>query len=87
MLKEKTADEVVTAVDVKSDGASAQDQSVDSRSMTIPWSVRIIAVFLVSSIGFGSHWSTGVTAAMKSTLKKVRYDQTRRTIPAHLLPY
>ncbi|KAK7744634.1 hypothetical protein SLS53_003520 [Cytospora paraplurivora] len=84
MLEEKTADEVVTAVDVgtkaadesvtavdvKSDGASAQDQSVDNRSMTIPWSVRIIAVCLVSSIGFGSHWSTGVTAAMKSTLKK-----------------
>lgn len=38
---------------------------------TIPWSMKILSVLLVSLIGFGSHWSSGVTGAMKSTLKKV----------------
>lgn len=72
MLENKTPNEATVPVDVSSDGASAQDQSVDARSSKIPWSIRITAVCLVSLIGFGSHWSTGVTGAMKSTLKKVR---------------
>ncbi|KUI72558.1 Major facilitator superfamily domain-containing protein 1 [Cytospora mali] len=70
MLEKKTAGEAVAPVHVNSDGASAQNQSVDTRSSKIPWSVKIIAVCLVSMIGFGSHWSTGVTGAMKKTLKK-----------------
>lgn len=37
----------------------------------IPLRLKIIAVLLVSAIGFGAHWSSGVTGAMKSTLKKV----------------
>jgi hypothetical protein len=37
----------------------------------IPLRVKITAVLLVSAIGFGAHWSSGVTGAMKSTLKKV----------------
>ena len=37
----------------------------------IPLRLKIIAVLLVSAIGFGGHWSSGVTGAMKSTLKKV----------------
>jgi len=32
----------------------------------------LISVLLISLIGFGGHWSSGVTGAMKSTLKKVR---------------
>ena len=39
----------------------------------IPLRLKIIAVLLVSAIGFGGHWSSGVTGAMKSTLKKVPY--------------
>jgi hypothetical protein len=39
----------------------------------IPLRLKITAVLLVSAIGFGGHWSSGVTGAMKSTLKKVPY--------------
>jgi hypothetical protein len=38
----------------------------------IPLRLKITAVLLVSAIGFGAHWSSGVTGAMKSTLKKVQ---------------
>lgn len=37
----------------------------------VPLSFKIISVALVAGIGFGSSWSSGVTGAMKSTLKKV----------------
>jgi hypothetical protein len=37
----------------------------------VPLRIKITAVLLVSAIGFGAHWSSGVTGAMKSTLKKV----------------
>lgn len=77
MLEDKTPDEAVVPVAVDNDGAS-QNESVDTRSSKVPWHMKVIAVFLVSSIGFGSHWSTGVTGAMKSTLKKVRKDQPGR---------
>ncbi|KFZ00644.1 hypothetical protein V501_10592 [Pseudogymnoascus sp. VKM F-4519 (FW-2642)] len=36
----------------------------------VPLSFKIISVALVAGIGFGSSWSSGVTGAMKSTLKK-----------------
>ncbi|KAJ5613639.1 hypothetical protein N7528_007293 [Penicillium herquei] len=35
-----------------------------------PLAARLFAVALISCISFGSHWSTGVTGAMKTTLKK-----------------
>lgn len=76
MLKEtQTSQEVVTSADVGRDGFSAQSEHehevVDNRSSKLPWTVKVLAVVLVSSIGFGSHWSSGVTGAMKATLKKV----------------
>ena len=48
--------------DARSDGG---------RSTHVPVRMKIFAVLMVSLIGFGSHWSSGVTGAMKSTLKKV----------------
>lgn len=36
-----------------------------------PFLAKLLAVFLISCISFGSHWSSGVTGAMKSTIKKV----------------
>lgn len=36
-----------------------------------PLLARLAAVFFISCISFSSHWSSGVTGAMKSTLKKV----------------
>ncbi|KAF3762889.1 MFS general substrate transporter [Cryphonectria parasitica EP155] len=67
----KAAQEAVKAVDSEQDDTLDQDVTqVDSRSSKVPLSMKIIAVALVSAIGFGSHWSSGVTGAMKSTLKK-----------------
>ncbi|GAB1217737.1 hypothetical protein ATERTT37_006978 [Aspergillus terreus] len=45
------------------------DDSVDSRKPP-PLLAKLLAVFLISCISFASHWSSGVTGAMKSTLKK-----------------
>lgn len=72
MLEDKkTPQEAVTSADSQSDDISAQhEHEVDTRSSKVPRSMKILAVFLVTCIGFGSHWSTGVTGAMKSTLKK-----------------
>ncbi|CEJ57137.1 Putative Major facilitator superfamily transporter 3 [Penicillium brasilianum] len=35
-----------------------------------PLTAKLFAVVLISCISFGSHWSSGVTGAMKSTIKK-----------------
>jgi hypothetical protein len=37
-----------------------------------PLKARLFAVALIACISFGSHWSSGVTSAMKSTIKKVK---------------
>lgn len=39
-------------------------------SSEVPWTMKLVAVLLITAIGFGSKWSSGVTGAMKSTLKK-----------------
>ncbi|KAL1891073.1 hypothetical protein Sste5346_007898 [Sporothrix stenoceras] len=44
--------------------------SVGGRTKTVPRRVKFLSVILVSLIGFGSHWSSGVTGAMKTALKK-----------------
>lgn len=36
----------------------------------VPLRMKILSVIVVSMIGFGGHWSSGVTGALKSTLKK-----------------
>lgn len=36
----------------------------------IPLTWKLTSILLVSMIGFGSHWSSGITGAMKSTIKK-----------------
>lgn len=37
----------------------------------VPFKWKIASILIVSAIGFGSQWSSGVTGAMKSTIKKV----------------
>jgi hypothetical protein len=69
-----------TAVDVVSEPAaedkstpseeSSDNDSDDGRSPP-PLLAKLCAVILISCISFGSHWSSGVTGAMKSTIKKV----------------
>lgn len=63
---------VVDAAHVSDDARSTlSGQSEGGRSVDVPMKMKILAVLLVTLIGFGSHWSSGVTGAMKSTLKKV----------------
>lgn len=56
-------------IPVVSDKDSAS-QSDDDKKAPPPLAAKLFAVFLISCISFGSHWSSGVTGAMKSTIKK-----------------
>lgn len=77
--KEQT---VIDLTHLSSDARSTlSGQSEGGRSVNVPWKIKISAVLLVTLIGFGSHWSSGVTGAMKSTLKKVG-DYTHHS-PTH----
>lgn len=83
MLSEtKTPHEAVVARnDSQSDDAPTQDGHGvdDGLSSEVPWTMKFVAVLLITAIGFGSHWSSGVTGAMKSTLKKVSTVQRQET--------
>lgn len=69
LSKEKA---IVDEAPVSSDARSTlSGQSEGGRSVNVPMKMKVLAVLLVTLIGFGSHWSAGVTGAMKSTLKKV----------------
>ena len=61
VLETKEPVETATSVD-----------DTDSRSTTVPvpltW--KLMSIVLVTCIGFGSQWSSGITGAMKSTIKK-----------------
>lgn len=77
----KTPHEAVVARnDSQSDDAPTQDGHGvdDGLSSEVPWTMKFVAVLLITAIGFGSHWSSGVTGAMKSTLKKVSTVQSKR---------
>ncbi|KAH7385589.1 major facilitator superfamily domain-containing protein [Phaeosphaeria sp. MPI-PUGE-AT-0046c] len=60
---------ISTEVAVASDEAS-QDPRQSQEEPFVPMRMKLISVLLVTAVGFGSHWSSGVTGAMKSTLKK-----------------
>ncbi|KJR86265.1 MFS transporter [Sporothrix schenckii 1099-18] len=49
---------------------AASTISVGGRTKKVPMKVKLVSVVLVSLIGFGAHWSSGITGAMKSALKK-----------------
>lgn len=36
----------------------------------VPLKWKLASILMVSAIGFGSNWSSGITGAMKSTIKK-----------------
>ncbi|EFX05292.1 major facilitator superfamily transporter [Grosmannia clavigera kw1407] len=67
---DKEAQIVTTAMASSADNDSASLHSAGGRSLRVPMTMKLLSVVLVSLIGFGSHWSSGVTGAMKSTLKK-----------------
>lgn len=61
----------------KSESESELDSSpsldgpiVPSAQAVVPLKWKLTAILLVSAIGFGSHWSSGITGAMKTTMKK-----------------
>jgi hypothetical protein len=66
-LSEKKVGEVVACSD-----ASSGEHNGSDKSSAIPLKMKLVAILLVTATGFGSHWSSGVTGAMKSTVKKVR---------------
>lgn len=77
MATEKKTTEVTTAEPTPSDSLHSEDNTVVDNAdgkRPPPLLAKLIAVFVISCISFGSHWSSGVTGAMKSTLKKVRID-------------
>jgi hypothetical protein len=65
----------VTARDEKAAASATiqpqSDTSTHSSNLTpAPLRWKIMAILLITAIGFGSHWSSGITGAMKSTIKK-----------------
>ncbi|KAF2167304.1 hypothetical protein M409DRAFT_54472 [Zasmidium cellare ATCC 36951] len=69
-LAEVPSKEVFVANTAPVDDDARSQRSEGGRSVNVPVTMKLVAVLLVSLIGFGSHWSAGVTSAMKSTLKK-----------------
>lgn len=70
--KEKKEAFVSAVSSSDNDGHQSDIASNDgpSNGNDIPWQWKLASVILVSMIGFGSHWSSGITGAMKSTIKK-----------------
>jgi hypothetical protein len=65
--KKKTNEEVV----IITTKTLADEHTDGERSSVVPLKMEIIANLLITATGFRSHWSSPVTRAMKSTLKKV----------------
>ncbi|KAH7068052.1 major facilitator superfamily domain-containing protein [Paraphoma chrysanthemicola] len=63
---QKTGADIVVA----SSEPSADNGSHNEQASLVPLRMKLISVLLVTAVGFGSHWSSGVTGAMKSTVKK-----------------
>ncbi|KAJ6161037.1 hypothetical protein N7470_004433 [Penicillium chermesinum] len=72
----KSVAEVGEPVASGSDAASvsASDPNASTGKRPPPVAARLLAVALISCISFGSHWSSGVTGAMKKTIKKVGHN-------------
>ncbi|OJJ56975.1 hypothetical protein ASPSYDRAFT_205931 [Aspergillus sydowii CBS 593.65] len=58
-----------SALETAEPAVSSQDENIDGKRPP-PLLAKLVAVLLISCISFGSHWSSGVTGAMKSTIKK-----------------
>lgn len=60
-------------VELASSGTSLDNASHSGTTSLVPLRMKLLSILLVTAVGFGSHWSSGVTGAMKSTLKKVSH--------------
>jgi hypothetical protein len=72
-VESKIGEEVVIA-----SSGNSQDGSQDGQTPLVPLKMKLLSILLVTAVGFGSHWSSGVTGAMKSTLKKVNHPTLSR---------
>ncbi|RDW72418.1 putative MFS transporter [Aspergillus mulundensis] len=68
-LPSEAKEPVVSLPSHDGDANTDASTSTDGKSPP-PLPAKLFAVFLISCISFGSHWSSGVTGAMKSTIKK-----------------
>ncbi|KAK7544594.1 major facilitator superfamily domain-containing protein [Phyllosticta citribraziliensis] len=65
----------------KIDGDEASISSGAGSIQRVPKRVKVAAVFIVTLIGFTSHWSSELSSAMKSTIKKeLRIDNSQFAI-------
>ncbi|CAD6442811.1 f4954846-59da-4468-a20f-d3a015b49ccd [Sclerotinia trifoliorum] len=69
----KEKDETVVSaasasVNEENSSGIANDERPNGNDIPLKW--KLASILLVSMIGFGSHWSSGITGAMKSTIKK-----------------
>lgn len=53
---------------IQSQNDADSDKSSNLTPAPLQW--KIMAILLITAIGFGSNWSSGITGAMKSTIKK-----------------
>lgn len=58
---------VISAAPDSDDGEHLSDSPPGNN---IPMKWKLTSILMVSMIGFGAHWSSGITGAMKSTIKK-----------------
>lgn len=58
---------VVTSTAI-TDFALQEGQTPQQIPVPLKW--KLASIIMVSAIGFGSNWSSGITGAMKSTIKK-----------------
>lgn len=49
---------------------SDSEAGEEPKQVAVPLKWKLASILMVSAIGFGSQWSSGITGAMKSTLKK-----------------
>lgn len=60
-----------SVIDVNIESHSTDSESNPTPTpLAVPLRWKIASILLVTAIGFGSQWSSGVTGAMKTTLKK-----------------
>ena len=78
-LTEPVTEKISPAVDVSSTEEGLENENSDL--ITVPLSFKLASILLVSAIGFGSSWSSGITGVMKTAIKKVCHISFKR------LPY
>ncbi|KAF4912395.1 hypothetical protein CGCVW01_v011155 [Colletotrichum viniferum] len=65
---------MATTASLDRDAETARPASLpddeDTRKTQVPWTWKFASIALVTAIGFGSQWSSGISGAMKSTIKK-----------------